>query len=149
MEWTEALGADGYELEVSEDPAFGNETRMYRTLYNDTTLTGFSAGSTYHWRVRVIRQPEVGPWTLPWSFTTPLTSSVDETQTPRIRHTGTVLEITNHPHTSSVELCDVTGRIVLRTQHPQRVDISHLPHGVYMVVVTTTTNTHHRHVITR
>ena len=149
MEWTEALGADGYELEVSEDPAFGNETRMYRTLYNDTTLTGFSAGSTYHWRVRVIRQPEVGPWTLPWSFTTPLTSSVDETQTPRIRHTGTVLEITNHPHTSSVELCDVTGRIVLRTQHPQRVDISHLPHGVYMVVVTTTTNTHHRQVITR
>lgn len=150
MEWSEALGADGYELEVAEDPSFSNETSLYRTLYNDTTLTGFSQGGTYHWRVRVIRQPEVGPWTLPWSFTIPITSSVDRLDpTPPIQIRGTLLFIGQELDVATLDLYDVTGQLVLRTHRSNQTDVAHLQRGVYIAVVTTSSGTIHRDTIMR
>lgn len=149
MEWTEAVGADGYEVEVADDPAFANDTWLYRTQHNDTTLSGFSPGITYFWRVRVIRQPEVGPWTLPWSFTTPYTTSVPADQErPWLQQHGTHLEF-NGIHSSVVELFDVTGRSVLRVTTPDRIDIAHLQRGIYLVVASSASNTQHRAVISR
>jgi hypothetical protein len=149
MEWTEAVGADGYEVEVADDPAFANDTWLYRTQHNDTTLSGFSPGITYFWRVRVIRQPEVSPWTLPWSFTTPYTTSVrvDQEQ-PWLQQHGTHLEF-NDINSSVVELFDVTGRSVLRVTTPDRIDIAHLQRGIYLVVASSASNTQHRAVISR
>lgn len=149
MEWTEAVGADGYEVEVADDPAFANDTWLYRTQHNDTTLSGFSPGITYFWRVRVIRQPEVGPWTLPWSFTTPYTTSVRvDQERPWLQQHGTHLEF-NGIHSSVVELFDVTGRSVLRVTTPDRIDIAHLQRGIYLVVASSGSNTQHRAVISR
>lgn len=148
MEWTEALGADGYELEISEDPSFGSDSRMYRTLYNDTTMSGFTAGSTYYWRVRVVRQPEVGPWTVPWSFVIPVSTSVEEHHQPLlIEQYGNVLVAS--ATATCIELFDVTGRIILRVTNPNHVDITHIPAGVYTAVVTTESNHQQRMIITR
>ena len=150
MEWTEALGADGYELEIAADPSFSNETLFYRTLYNDTTLTGFSQGLTYYWRVRVIRQPEVGPWTLPWSFTIPITSSVAQENTyPVIVQRGTMIEIRQDLNPTAIDLYDLTGQHVLHTLSPTHTDITHLARGVYIAVVTTSAGATHRTPIMR
>jgi hypothetical protein len=149
MEWTEAVGADGYEVEVSDDPAFANDTWLYRTQHNDTTLSWFSPGTTYFWRVRVIRQPEVGPWTLPWSFTTPYTTSVRvDRENAWFQQRGTHLEF-NNIQSSVVELFDVTGQSVLRVTTPDRIDITHLHPGIYLVVASSGVNTEHRAVICR
>ncbi len=148
MEWTEALGADGYEVEISEDPSFGNDSRLYRTLYNDTTLSGFIAGSTYYWRVRVVRQPEVGPWTTPWSFTIPVSVSVHEDDQPLlVEQHGSVLVASST--VMFMELFDVTGRTILRVTNPNHVDITHIPAGVYTAVITTESNSRQRVIITR
>lgn len=150
MEWTEALGADGYELEISEDPSFSNESSLYRTLYNDTTLSGFSQGVTYFWRVRVVRQPEVGPWTLPWSFTIPLASSVDRDDTkPPIQLRGTVIDISHDLNAVSLDLYDLTGQVVLNTQGRNQTDVAHLQRGVYIAVVTTSSGRIYRATIMR
>jgi len=149
MEWTEAVGADGYEIEVSDDPAFANDTWLYRTQHNDTTLSGFSPGTTYFWRVRVIRQPEVGPWTLPWSFTTPYTTSVRvDRENAWLQQHGTHLEF-NNIQSSVVELFDVTGQSILRVTSPDRIDITHLHPGIYLVVASSSANNQHRAVICR
>ncbi len=150
MEWTEALGADGYELEVSEDPSFSNESSLYRTLYNDTTLSGFSQGVTYFWRVRVIRQPEVGPWTMPWSFTIPLATSVDRDDTkPSIQLRGTVIDISQDHNPVSLDLYDLTGQLVIHTLSTDHTDIAHLQRGVYIAVVTTSSGRIYRATIMR
>ena len=149
MQWTEAVGADGYEIEVSDDPAFANDTWLYRTQHHDTTLSGFSPGTTYFWRVRVIRQPEVGPWTLPWSFTTPYPTSVRvDRENAWLQQHGTHLEF-NKIQSSVVELFDVTGQSVLRVTNPERVEITHLHPGIYLVVASSSVNNQHRAVICR
>lgn len=150
MEWTEALGADGYEIEVSDDPAFANESLLYRTQYNDTILAGFTPGTTYYWRVRVIRQPEVGPWTLPWSFTIPTTSSVEvDPHQEMVTLRGTLLEVAQSVSPSQVTLYDLTGRSVLTVSNPHMVDVAHLPVGPYVVVYTSASGTQHRTLIAR
>lgn len=150
MEWTEALGADGYEIEVSEDPAFANDSWLFRTQYNDTTLSGFTPGTTYHWRVRVIRQPEVGPWTLPWSFTIPQTSSVELDQHQEVvTLRGTLLDVVQSISPKQIDLYDLTGRRALSMTNPQLVDIAHLPIGPYIVVCTSASGAQYRKLIAR
>ena len=150
MEWTQALGADGYEVELSEDPSFTNETQLYRTQHNDTTLTGLSHGLTYYWRVRVVREPEVGPWTLPWSFTTPVVSSTDE-EAPRqpVTLQGTTLFVDQEINPHRLELYTITGECVLSVGYPHQVDVSHIPGGCYAVVLTTSFGKKQRSIIMR
>jgi hypothetical protein len=39
-----------------------------RTQRPDTTIKNLHPNTTYYWHVRVIREPEVGPWTQTWKF---------------------------------------------------------------------------------
>jgi hypothetical protein len=50
---------------------------------------------------------------------------------------------------SVVELFDVTGQSVLRVTSPDRVDITHLHPGIYLVVASSSVNNQHRAVICR
>lgn len=79
LRWTEAIGAEGYEVEISTSADFTEDVRFLRTQLPDTTIKDLQPQKTYYWHVRVIRQPEVGPWTQTWTFDvmTPLTVSDD------------------------------------------------------------------------
>jgi hypothetical protein len=79
LRWTPAIGADGYEVEISTSADFTQDVRFFRTQLPDTTIRNLQPQKTYYWHVRVIRQPEVGLWTQTWTFDvmTPLTVSDD------------------------------------------------------------------------
>lgn len=79
LRWTAAIGAEGYEVEISTSADFTEDVRFLRTQLPDTTIKDLQPQKTYYWHVRVIRQPEVGPWTQTWTFDvmTPLTVSDD------------------------------------------------------------------------
>ena len=68
LSWTGAIGADGYEVEVSPTPEFMQDVVFLRTQRPDTTIKNLQPNTTYYWHVRVIREPEVGPWTQTWKF---------------------------------------------------------------------------------
>jgi hypothetical protein len=150
MEWTEAVGADGYELEISEDPAFANEALFVRTQYNDTTLTGFAQGVTYFWRVRVVRQPEVGSWTQPWSFTIPLALSVEgQPLTNNVSQRGTILDVNQEIEPQRLDVYTLAGERILSVVHPMLVDVAHLSTGCYAVILTTISGKKYRTLIMR
>lgn len=77
LTWTRSIASDGYEVEVSTVSDFSaNDDRLIRTAQPDTVIRSLQPNTTYFWRVRVVRPPEVGPWSAPWQFTTRLTSHI-------------------------------------------------------------------------
>ena len=66
LSWAPVAGAIGYEVQRTTDPAspFTGLGTTPDTCYRDTDV---NAATTYHYRVRA----RVGPWTGPWSSTTP------------------------------------------------------------------------------
>jgi hypothetical protein len=76
LKWTGAIGAEGYEMELSTSPEFTTDVVFLRTQRPDTTIRFLQPTTTYYWHVRVIRPPEVGKWTQTWTFTTMTPSTV-------------------------------------------------------------------------
>ena len=73
-----------YEVQVSKDPSFGQETFRYWELVHGGVTSPLNSyvipeefplepGATYYWRIRPRIQGDGEPvgWTAPWSFTTP------------------------------------------------------------------------------
>ncbi len=68
LEWTKAIRAQGYELELSTSADFVEEVMLMRTEDTDTVLRDLRPNTTYYWHVRTIRGPVIEPWTDTWSF---------------------------------------------------------------------------------
>ncbi|MEY3387204.1 MAG: hypothetical protein RIR53_2015 [Bacteroidota bacterium] len=68
LEWTKAIRAQGYELELSTSTDFVEEVILMRTDHTDTVLRDLRPNTTYYWHVRTIRGPVIEPWTDTWSF---------------------------------------------------------------------------------
>ncbi len=76
LDWTRAVGADEYEVELSTSPYFDEDPVFFRTEADQTRLESLRQGTTYWWHVRVIRGHDVGDWSEVRSFTTERTTSV-------------------------------------------------------------------------
>ena len=103
LKWTGAIGAGGYEIEISPSPDFTNDVLFLRTQRPDTTIKHLQPSTTYYWHVRVIRPPEVGKWTQTWTFTTMTPSTVP--------FDGNVAEL---PMGTLVVVYDVLGNEITR-----------------------------------
>lgn len=76
LDWSRAVGADEYEVELSTSPYFDEDPVFFRTEADQTRLESLRQGTTYWWHVRVIRGHDVGDWSEVRSFTTERTTSV-------------------------------------------------------------------------
>jgi len=138
LEWTTALGADGYEIEVSTDPDFTNTQVFLRTMLADTVIDGLHPNTTYYWHVRVIRQPEAGPWTVTWQFKTESMTSVDneaKTHGRSVFLDGTVLHAHGFDSESTIRISDMLGKTILETPSTSGVDLHSLSRGTLFVSV--------------
>lgn len=139
LSWTTALGADGYEIEVSTEPDFKNTQVFMRTQLADTTIAGLHPNITYYWHVRVVRQPESGPWTVTWSFKTETMTGVDEEAGPKHETMfldGTILRCNGFPPESIVRVTDILGRVSVETNVTTNVvDLSEVSRGMLFVTV--------------
>lgn len=92
LDWTEAIGAEGYELELSTSDDFSDNAVLLRVDRTDTVITDLLHPNTrYYWHVRAIRRPVVGPWTDTWTFTVGTPSSVASPLAPFSLPAGTRL----------------------------------------------------------
>lgn len=71
LDWSTALGASDYELQMDTDAAFGDAPVTYSTTATDYDVSGLSTETTYYWRVRASNDGDTfGEWTSTWNFTT-------------------------------------------------------------------------------
>jgi photosystem II stability/assembly factor-like uncharacterized protein len=91
FQWSAIAGADGYELVVSTDSAFGNPTILKTDTYALPNTAwrasiGLSYNTTYYWRVRAVTSDTYSPWSAVSAFTTEpdpqLTPPPESSQSP-------------------------------------------------------------------
>jgi uncharacterized delta-60 repeat protein len=70
FDWTDAFGAEGYELELDVDANFTTSPVTYTSASSTKTITNLLPGTTYYWRVRANANSEVGEWIGVRNFTT-------------------------------------------------------------------------------
>ncbi|MEK7542358.1 MAG: hypothetical protein AAB524_01515 [Patescibacteria group bacterium] len=101
--WNAVSGADEYDLQVCEDAGFTLGCRALGTSVGSTlqTISGLSAGTTYHARARVSSATACtvpGAWSTGWSCST--TAAATFTITPDAGTTGPDLTFTTNVGTS-------------------------------------------------
>jgi hypothetical protein len=69
LQWNAAIGADNYQLQVDDDPAFGSPERDVTILALDYQLTTPLPSGEYWWKVRAHDECGWGAWSAPWKFT--------------------------------------------------------------------------------
>lgn len=68
--WTDALGANSYELQVDTTQNFSSNPQTISTVNSSYTLNNLLPSTTYYWRVRATDGSNWGAYTNVWSFTT-------------------------------------------------------------------------------
>ncbi|MEM6394824.1 MAG: reprolysin-like metallopeptidase [Bacteroidota bacterium] len=78
FDWTDAVFADLYDIEIATSPTFEESTILERatdlTASTYTNNTFFEVSTIYFWRIRPINDCGPGPWSDTQSFQTALTS---------------------------------------------------------------------------
>lgn len=71
LDWTDAFGVAGYEVEISIDPLFQTQVNTFNPMTSQQTVMGLLPETQYFWRVRAVAPGgEQGPFTEAWSFST-------------------------------------------------------------------------------
>lgn len=77
FDWSDAVGATSYTLEVATDNNFSNIVCTKTAIDSNVTLSEtekLSYGTHYYWRVRGTNAAGSGDWSLTWGFTAKLTA---------------------------------------------------------------------------
>lgn len=70
MVWSEAVTTNGYEVQLSLNPAFAPVLRTFSTRKVDTTIAALTEHTLVYWRVRTKLPAGFGPWSEVFRFTT-------------------------------------------------------------------------------
>lgn len=69
--WTDNVGATGYQMVLGTDAGFVNSPVTYNTTTSAKSVTNLLPSTAYFWKVRATNDGvNYGPWIGPWMFTT-------------------------------------------------------------------------------
>lgn len=159
LTWQDFGGYETYDIQVAMDSSFSNvivETSNHEGLEWDPSEI-LDELTTYYWRVRGIGADETGPWSPIWSFKTTTTTGIEDSD--MMMDGIRLLPNYPNPFNPTTEIgyqVSEFGRIQITVhnllgqrvaivydgfqtpgQHSVTFDASHLPSGVYMVVLET------------
>ena len=78
FDWTAAIGASDYEMQIDTDPSFGGSPLTYSTASSNYTLSLLLPATTYYWHVRASNDGDTfGEWSTTWNFTTNSGAGID------------------------------------------------------------------------
>ena len=141
FEWNAVAGATGYTIEVS-DGEFGPMSYISNVTTTTHNITSLSCGTTYNWRVRASKDSDFSDWSDVWIFASTPCSGINANQIERlsIYPNPAKDEIFIHADDSfkgsRVEVYNVLGgHVKVQIYESNRIDISQLKAGVYLVVI--------------
>lgn len=71
LDWSAAIGATEYEVEIDVSPSFSDDPWLFSTSGTDYALPPLDLSTTYYWHVRASNDGETfGDWSDTWNFTT-------------------------------------------------------------------------------
>ena len=71
FDWTDNVGATGYQMMLGTDMGFANSPVTYNTTTSAKTVTNLLPATTYYWKVRATNDgSNYGAWVGPWVFNT-------------------------------------------------------------------------------
>ncbi|MFK7785555.1 MAG: fibronectin type III domain-containing protein [Crocinitomicaceae bacterium] len=70
FDWTEAIGASAYELQIDQSSTFSISPQVFSSSQSTTTIPNLLPNTVYYWRVRASDGVTWGQYSSPWSFTT-------------------------------------------------------------------------------
>jgi hypothetical protein len=78
LDWSDAVGATGYDVQVATDSGFASIVRSASVASSSWVVSpALANGTTYYWRVRGTSACPASAWTTGWSFTTVEVDYVD------------------------------------------------------------------------
>jgi hypothetical protein len=139
--WQDVFGASEFDYQISTDSSF--ESGVTSGTYNDTVFSviGVSEETQYFWRVRSGDGTHQSDWSETWSFTTGLyigiPFSTDENFQIYPNPAHDFVYFKNWPaHGLVVEILNDKGQLVMKHElRTNRLDVSALPAGVYVIRV--------------
>jgi len=83
--WSESSRSDYFDLQLADNPEFNNPTVDLKELSTTEYQVSneLEDGITYHWRVRAGNSSGYSDWSAPLSFTTQLSTSIENTESPQ------------------------------------------------------------------
>jgi hypothetical protein len=71
LDWKNAVGADSYDVQISDNGSFSSPVLDTTGVLSDNlNVTGLSGSTTHYWRVRSVNSSGTSNWTSAWSFRT-------------------------------------------------------------------------------
>ncbi len=120
LDWSNALGAAGYAVEISTASDFSVSPLSYTSTNSTYTAMNLAPVTTYYWHVRVVNGTNIGTWSDTWNFTTKEnTIGVDELSAsefllyPNPVRDVLVIESTNGQRNDQYKMFDNMGKVVL------------------------------------
>jgi uncharacterized delta-60 repeat protein len=75
LNWTDALGASSYEVEIDSIVTFTDNPQTYTAASSTKTLTSLQPVTDYFWHVRALNGAAAGQWSATWKFRTKAAST--------------------------------------------------------------------------
>jgi hypothetical protein len=144
--WTDNVGATGYQMMLGTDMGFVNSPVTYNTTTSAKTVTNLLPATTYYWKVRATNDgSNYGAWVGPWVFNTQDAPNgvVELTESALSVYPNPAIDVItvkgNWDVGQSISIYNQRGQIVqasiLTSQGNQVISVAGLSSGVYFLKV--------------
>lgn len=141
LDWSNALGATNYEIELALNNSFTDNNQAFTSTNSTYSLSNLNPTTTYYWHVRAGYDGAFGDWSETWNFTTENPDFVSELTKIQLEvypnPSSDFLNIGNLPvGCRTIAIVDIKGVTVSEhavNSNTVKIDISNLASGNYVV----------------
>lgn len=146
FEWTDAVGAVYYEMELDTAPSFSSTAyALYSTFSSENLISGLDTNTTYYWRVKATNQVSWSAWSEVWQFTTDTVVSgvwVNEHVEREVKiypiPANNWLMVNGAYPNENLCIIDAVGRVVYAGQiksTSEMISLDYLANGSYFIII--------------
>lgn len=143
--WEKFTPSTNYRLEISKDKSFNSGVVTKNSATGFATFTHLEGGTTYHWRVKTINGSIESPWSNSWDFSTEKVNQIQNNVIDQISVSPNpsqgIFNISCPKAVFIHRIIDGQGKTLItfntNTQLPNRLNLEHLPPGLYFVQIQT------------
>lgn len=144
-DWSDAVGASAYEIEIDLNQTFTNSPQTFNATTSSHTENSLLPLTDYYWHVRASDGINFGQWSSTWKFTTGFPSSIDETISvngfeiyPNPSHGIINIKTQSNCAGEQYIISDITGKKIISgtiSSELTTVPVNLIPSGFYFLQI--------------